>query len=407
MDFSYSQKHLAIRDQTARYVRSEINPLLDPDPTPEKFDRQLWKKCATGGFFELGIPDSYLRSGADDGSMPSGIGIQQQQFASEARISEHDLLTHVIALESFGYACDDNGLPFALTAHGCTVQQTLLQHGSDAQIKHYLPGSIAGDLIGAHAMTEADAGSDFAGIKVKAGKVEGGYRLNGEKLMITLAPVADFYILFATVNPAAGRWGLTAFLIDRSSDGLTASTPVRKIGLDSVPMGRIVLDNCFVPQNCRLGPEGAGAAIAQHSLDLERTCILASQVGQMQRQLEETLSYTRERKQFGQAIGQYQSVSNRLADMRLRLENARLLLYKTAWMRDQGDSTALESSMLKLLVSENFLASSMDAMRIHGGYSYVNNHPSGNDTRDALGGVLYAGTSDIQRNIIAGMLGLK
>ena len=253
-------------------------------------------------------------------------------------------------------------------------------------------------------MTEANAGSDSSNIMLNAARVDNGYILNGEKLMISLAPVADFCVLFATVNAKAGRWGITAFLLDTSNSSFQVSSPVKKIGLESVPMGCITLKDYFVSENSRLGPEGAGAAIAHHSLELERTCILASQVGRMKKQLEQTLQYARQRKQFNQAIIDFQAIAHRIANMQVRLETARLLLYKTAWKHDQGESTVLESSMLKLLISESFLESSIDSMRIHGGYSYIDDHHAGRDTRDALGGILYAGTSDIQRNIITGML---
>lgn len=385
MEFSYTKEQLEQNEHIVSYINTVINPMLHSNPQPENFSRDVWQKCAEGGLLEFGIPgNSSLRN--------------------ELTVGSTDVLDQVMAFESLGYACCDNGLPFALSAQGSTVQQTILQHGSEEQIAYYLPGCIAGKLIGAHAMTETEAGSDPSGMRMEAIKTEGGYQLTGEKLMISLAPVADFFVLFATVNKSAGRWGITSFLINSDTKGVTISEPVKKLGLDSAPMGCITLENAFIPENRRLGPEGAGAAIAQHSLEIERACILASQVGRMRRQLEEALTYTRERKQFGQAIGQFQSVSNRLADMRVRIETAQLLLYKTAWQRDKGESTILESSMLKLLISENFLASSMDSLRIHGGYSYTNNHLAGRDTRDALGGILYAGTSDIQRNIIAGML---
>ena len=381
MDFGYDKEQQKVREITTDFVKTKINPRLQSPPDPEKFDRSIWKACASQGLLSYGMPESWNHGG------------------------HGNLLTMVMALESFGYACDDNGLPFALASQGCTIQHSLLAHGSQAQQDAFLPGCISGDLIGATAMTEPDAGSDSNSIKMLAEKAEGGYLLSGEKLMITLAPVADFCIVFATVNKDAGRWGITAFLVELDKPGAEVIGPIPKLGLDSAPMGRIKLDGCLVPEDRRMGPEGAGAAIANHLLEIERTCILASQVGRMQRQLEDTVDYAKNRKQFGQPISGFQAVSNRMADMRVRLENARLLLYKTAWKIDQGESARLESSMLKLAISEDFLASSIDSMRIHGGYSYIEDHFSGRDTRDALGGVLYAGTSDIQRNIIASLLG--
>lgn len=382
MDFDYSRAQLVSRDLIIDFIRTQINPKLAKPADPSKFDRDLWFSCAQQGLLSFGMTAPWVST------------------------QDSSLLDMVIALESIGYACEDNGLPFALATQGCTVQQTLLHHGNAEQKKKYLPGSIAGKLIGAHAMTEPEAGSDSGSIELTACKSDKGYLLTGRKVMISLSPVADYCVLFATVNPKVGRWGVTAFLIDTNSPGFQVSEPVRKLGLDSVPMGHITLEDCFVADSQRLGPEGAGAAIAHHSLELERTCILASQVGRMQRQLELSTKHARERKQFQQPVMDFQAVSHRLANMQVRLETARLLLYKTAWKFDQGQPTLLESSMLKLLISENFLASSIDSMRIHGGYSYIEDHQSGCDTRDALGGVLYAGTSDIQRNIIAGVLDL-
>jgi len=396
MNFSLNAGNVAARTSVIDFVREVINPALESDPQPQNFDKVLWRQLAYAGFFELAMPEVWsndrLYSKRDHAGVRNTI------------LKHNNFLNQVIVLEALGYACDDNGLPFAATVQGSTVQQTLLLHGSKEQQQDYLPSCVAGDLIGSHAMTETNAGSDSAAISTQATKKGNGYLLNGEKRMITLAPIADFYIVFANVNPTVGRWGLTAFIVDKQLEGLTAFKANHKLGLDSVPIGSLNFENCFIPTSKRLGPEGAGAAIAQCSLELERSTVLANQVGQMNRQLELAVQHTRDRKQFGQAVGQFQSVSNRLADMRLRVETAQLLLYKTAWMRDQDQSTQLESSMLKLLISESFLASSIDAMRIHGGYSYLENHDAGRDTRDALGGVLYAGTSDIQRNIIAGLL---
>ncbi|MEL6803320.1 MAG: acyl-CoA dehydrogenase, partial [Bacteroidota bacterium] len=172
------------------------------------------------------------------------------------------------------------------------------------------------------------------------------------------------------------------------------------------PFGEIELHNCFVPEENRLGGEGAGFGICNHSLEFDRCGILASHIGAMERQLEECIAFAKKRKQFGQAIGKFQSISNRVADMRLRIETARLLLYKLVWLKQNNKPAMLEASMLKLLLSENFVESSLDAIRIHGGISYLSGHNSERDLRDAVGGILYAGTSDIQRNIIAKFMGL-
>jgi len=382
MDYSLTTNQQTLQKELKTFVQQEVNTQLCSEGWPVSFNRDLWKKCADAGLLSLGTKET------------------------RGLVRDSDFITMVIALETLGYTCSDNGLPFALATQVCTVQQSLLHHGSVEQKETFLAGSIEGILIGCHAMTEPEAGSDSSNISMLATPTNDGFSLTGEKIMIGLAPVADYCILFATVNPDAGRWGQTAFLIPTNTPGLTVNGPIKKLGLDSSPMGTITLSNCEIPANYLLGPQGAGAAIANHSLEFERTCILASQVGRMQRQLEIALDHAKSRKQFGRPVVEFQAVSHRLADMRVRIETARLLLYKTAWKIDQGQRAMLESSMLKLIISESFLTSSIDSMRIFGGYSYINEHETGKDVCDALGGVLYAGTSDIQRNIIAGLIEL-
>ena len=243
-------------------------------------------------------------------------------------------------------------------------------------------------------------------METTATKVDCGYRINGTKRLVSLAPIADVALVFATIDPKLGKWGVTAFLIDLNTEGVRVGATQAKMGLRTVPIGEIYFENCFLSESQRLGPEGAGASISNHSLEIERCSILASQLGAMERQLEATVQRARTRKQFGQPIGKFQAVSNRVADMKLRLETARLLLYQVAWLKERKQPAMMESAMLKLHLSESFLASSMDAIRTFGGDGYLTEHEIERDLRDAVGGVLYAGTSDIQRNIIARMLGL-
>lgn len=383
MDFTLTQSQKRVRAQMTQFATDHLCTELDNGASADAFNHELWRLCAQAGILSMGMPEEYPDT------------------------EVHDTLSAVMAMEGLGYGSVDNGLPFALNTHLWTIQHPIALHGTAEQKAQWLPAMARGECIGAHAMTEPEAGSDSSSISTLATPVEGGYELSGTKCMISLAPIADMFMLFATVNKSANKWGITAFLINRHQDGVHVSEPVEKMGLRNVPMGVITLTKCFVPTSSRLGPEGAGAALANHSLEYERCCILASQVGRMQKQVDDAVSFSRTREQFGKSIGQFQSVSNRVADMKVRLETTRLLLYKVAWMKDKKRSTVLESAMLKLVASENFLASSMDAMRIHGGRSYLTENHVEHDVRDALGGVLYAGTSDIQRNIIAGMLGLK
>jgi alkylation response protein AidB-like acyl-CoA dehydrogenase len=287
-----------------------------------------------------------------------------------------------------------------------SVQQPLATLGSPVQKQRYLARLITGEIIGAHGMTEPQSGSDAYSIRTTAEKASGGYILNGSKTLITNAPVADLAIVFATANPQRGMWGLTAFLVERGAPGFELGPPIEKMGLNGAAMGEMRLENCFVPEENRLGGEGAGARVFESSMEWERSCILACQVGAMERQLEECVQRARERRQFGQPIGNFQSVSHRIADMKVRLETARLLLYQTAWRKHKGLSAIMEAAIAKLYLSEAFTASGLDAIRTFGGEGYLTGFGVERDLRDAIGGLLYSGTSDIQRNIIAHRLGL-
>ncbi len=378
MDFSLTTEHEQLRQKMMEFAHEK----LSVNSIDRQFERDNWQRCADEGVQGMPLPSLYSNDEAKD------------------------ILTSVIAMEGLGYGCVDNGLLFALNAHIWTVQMPLLEHGNTQLKDRYLKKMANGELIAAQAMTEPDAGSDVFSLKTQAIRHSEGYVITGSKCMISLAPIADVFLVFATTNPDAGRWGVSAFYVDADTAGLTISTPTKKMGLDTVPMASLRFNECWVPESSRLGPEGAGVGIATSALEYERCCIMAGQVGRMQQQLEQSVEYARTRRQSGQTIGKFQSVSNRIADMKLRLELSRLMLYKTAWIKQQGGSAVMECAMLKLHLSEMFLASGMDAMRVHGGYGYLSETGIEKDVRDAMGGVLYGGTSDIQRNIIAGMLGL-
>ena len=383
MDFSLTPEQIALKRSIVEFAEATLNDDLERRDLSGEFPRGLWRACAAFGIQSLSVPAQYSGAAHDT-----------------------DILSGMLAMEALGYGCRDTGLTFALSAQMWTVQLPIARFGSEAQKRRYLGPMCAGECIGAHAITEEHAGSDVFSMQTLAARADGGYCLSGEKWFVSLAGVCDVALVFATVDPSLGRWGISAFLVDMNTAGVSAGESVPKMGLRTVPMARIVLDDCFVPDSARLGPEGAGGAISSESLELERCCILASQLGALQRQLERTIEHARGRRQFKQSIGKFQSVANRIADMRLRLETARLLLYKTAWLESVGEPAALEASLLKLHLSESFIDSSLDAVRTFGGRGYLSEHEVERDLRDAVGGILYAGTSDIQRNLIARLLGL-
>ena len=382
MDFGWTDEQLARRAAARDFARRELaDDALDARDHDGRFERALWERCARFGILGL--------------SVPAGLGG-----------SEIDLPTAMLVMEGLGEGCPDNGLAFALNAQLWTVQRPIVRFGSDAQKRRYLPGLCDGTLLGAHALTEPEAGSDAYSLTTRAERRGADYVLNGTKSLVTLAPIADVALVFASTNPAAGKWGVSAFVVERSSPGFRASAAQDKMGLRTVPIGSLHFEDCVVPESARLGPEGAGVSISNNSLEVERCCILASQLGAMERQLQRAIAYARSRRQFGQPIGKFQSVSNRVADMKLRIETARLLLYKVAWLVERGQPAMMEAALLKLYLSEAFVESGLDAIRIHGGIGYLSETGVERDLRDAVGGVLYAGTSDIQRNIISRLLGL-
>jgi hypothetical protein len=232
------------------------------------------------------------------------------------------------------------------------------------------------------------------------------YVLNGTKTFVTNATVADLVVAYATVDPRLGATGVTAFIIERGTPGMTVTRPLDKMGLRTSPMAEIVFEDCRVPVGNRLGREGRGAQVFDSSMEWERGCILATCLGVMRRQLEACIAHARSRKQFGRAIGKFQSVANRIVDMRVRLDTCRPLVYRIGWLKDQNRPATQEAAIAKLHVSTAFVQSSLDAVQVFGGYGYMTEQEIERDLRDAVGSTIYSGTNDIQRNIIAASLGL-
>ncbi|MDH4132772.1 MAG: acyl-CoA dehydrogenase family protein, partial [Gemmatimonadota bacterium] len=233
------------------------------------------------------------------------------------------------------------------------------------------------------------------------------YILNGSKTFVSEAPVADLFVVFGTIDPAQGALGLTGFLVERDTPGLRVGRQIEKMGLKTSPMGEVVFEDCAVPVANRLGREGRAVSIFNDSMEWERGCILASTLGTMQRLLESSVAYARERRQFGRPIGEFQSVANRLVDMKVRLEAARGVLYRAAWAKQHGHPSAgADAAVAKLFVSEALVRTGLDAVQVRGGYGFTTEYEVERDLRDAVGSTLYSGTSDIQRNLIARSLGL-
>lgn len=383
MDFSWPEEYIQYKEKVQKFASTELKTdIIKRDSTGE-FSRDLWTKC--GDFGILGLA-------------------AEPQFGGSH--SEVDVLRACLALQGFGYGCDDVGLGLAINAHLWTVMMTISKFGTEEQKKKYLPNMSSGKWIGAHGLTEDSSGSDVFSMQMSATETDGGYILNGHKRLVTLAPLCDVALIFASTNADHGKWGITAFLVDAESDGFKRMQVQQKMGLRTVPIGRLELENCFVPKENILGAAGAGWSISSYSLEYDRCCMLACKLGSMEKQLELAVDYAKTRKQFGESIGNFQAISHRLADMKSRLEIAKLLLSKMAWMKKNDIPGMLDGAILKLFLSESYVESSLDAIRIFGGSGYLTENGIERGLRDAVGGIIYAGTSDIQKNIIASHLGL-
>lgn len=381
MDFGWSDEHNLFREQVIRFAERELAGSMISSDAESAFDAKAWQKCAEFGIQGLPFPRAY--------------GGQ-----------EADPLTVMMAMEALGYGCRDNGLIFSINAQMWACMTPIARYGTEEQKQQYLPGLCDGSLIAAHAMTEPDTGSDAFNLATTAVEDDDGFVLNGSKIFATNAPISDLLLVFATMDRSLGFAGLCAFVVERETRGLTVGKPLHKMGLRTSPMSEVFFDDCRVPTTSLLGRRGAGMAMFNHAMEWERSFILASVVGTMQRQLERTVTYARTRKQFGKHVGSFQSVSNRIVDMQLRLETSRLLLYRLGWRMSRGEATAADAALVKLHLSECFVQSSLDAVQVHGGYGYMAEFEIERELRDAIGSRLYSGTSEIQRNIAARGLGL-
>lgn len=345
------------------------------------FTRAEWQAAAGLGLTGLCVPAEY--GGAGLGALDTAL-----------------------CLEAFGAACADAGLVFAVAAHllACTVP---VRDFADAAVRaELLPGLAGGRLIAANAMTEAGAGSDLSRLAVTARRDGGDYVLDGVKSFASNAPVADVLVTYAVTDPSAGFLGVSGFAFPRALPGVTVSAPFEKMGLCGCPAGTVTFERCRVPARYRLGGEGQGGMVFQHSMVWERACLFALYLGVMARQLGQCVAHARSRRQFDRPIGGFQAVSHRIAEMRRRLESARLLLYRACWLLDEGRDHLGAVAVAKVATSEAAVANSLDAIQIFGGAGYL--RPAGieEQLRDCVPATIFSGTTEIQREIIAREAGL-
>lgn len=369
-----SEIQTAIRDSVRDFAQAEIKPNSAAFEAAKGYPTALFEQMAALGLMGMTAPEKAGGTGAD-------------------------YISYALALMEIAAA--DGALSTIVSIQNSLIVSGLLKDGTAEQQARFLPGLIAGKTIGAFALTETDAGSDASAIRTRAEKVDGGYRLNGAKQFITSGRTAGIAIVYAVTDPQAGKRGISGFIVPTDSAGYSVDKVEHKLGQHASDTCAIRFDDLFVPEDLRLGAEGAGYGIALSNLEAGRIGIAAQCVGMAQAALEIAVDYAKDRKSFGKPIIEHQAVGFRLADLAARLEAARQLVLHAASMKDGGLPCLKEASMAKLVASETAEAVVSGAIQTLGGYGYLEEFGVAKIYRDVRVCQIYEGTSDIQRMVIA------
>ncbi len=384
MDFSYTDEQKLLREEIIRFAQQELNKDVVKRDREQIFPHELWLKCGEMKLPGLPVPEEYGGGGLDS-------------------------LSTAMALEALGYGCHDGGLVFSICAHLLACVIPIWKFGSEEQMRRYLPGLCNGKIIAVNAMSEPDSGSDAFAMRTRAVATPDGegFRINGTKTFSSNGPVADLAVTFALTDPEKGyHGGVTTFLVEKETPGFRSSKKWDKMGLRTSPIGELVYEDVYVPASAVLGKAGAGSTQFTHSMDWERACLVACHVGTMERLIEKSVNHARTRKQFGQTIGKFQAISHRMADMKVKLEASRWLVYKAAWELERSKKVSMDAAIAKLFASESLVQTALDAVQIFGGYGFMTEYEIERALRDAVASTVYSGTSEMQKNIIARWLGL-
>ncbi|MBE0500931.1 MAG: acyl-CoA dehydrogenase family protein [Desulfuromonadales bacterium] len=369
------------RETLVAFSRQELDYDMTAYEKGDLFPWEAWRKCAEMQILAQPFPEEY-----------GGGGV--------------DFMTTMISLNALGYACKDAGLVHAIaTQILCGLQ--ILHFGSERLKQRYLPLLCRGEKVFAQAITEPGSGSDALSMRTSATKKRDTYILSGSKTFITNGPIADVVIVFAVSDPEKkSLGGISCLVVEDGMKGFEKCRPLKKMGLSTLQNGELFFDNCVVAFEQLLGKEGQGAIIFNESMEWERSLLPAAHLGTMERILEISVTYAKERHAFKKPIGSYQSVANKLSSMKMNLELGKGILYRCAALKDNRKRAALDASICKLFISESLKQACLDAVQIHGGYGYMSEYEIERDLRDSIAATIYSGTSELQHNIIARFLGV-
>ena len=373
LQYGHSEELGLLRDTVYQFASREIAPRAASIDQDNQFPSDLWSKMGDLGLLGITTPEQY--GGSNMG-----------------------YLAHAIAMEEISRASASVGLSYGAHSNLCLNQIKL--NGSETQRSHYLPKLCSGDHIGALAMSEPGAGSDVVSMRLRADRQGEDFVLNGNKMWITNGPDADVYVIYAKTDPDAGSKGITAFIVERDAPGFSRAPKLDKLGMRGSNTCELVFEDCHGPASAILGQEGAGVKVLMSGLDYERAVLSGGPVGILQACLDVVLPYVHEREQFGQAIGEFQLIQGKLADMYARCSASRAYLYAVCEALDRGEQSRKDAAAVILYTAEAATQSALDAIQLLGGNGYINDYPTGRLLRDAKLYEIGAGTSEIRRMLV-------
>ena len=377
MDFSISKKEQLCLNMIREFAEKEVKPLAAEVDEEERFPIETVRKMGPLGIMGIPIPKEYGGAGGNN-------------------------ILYTMAVEELSRVCATTGV--IVSAHTSLCCAPIMEHGTEEQKMKYLPKLATGEWIGAFGLTEPNAGTDASAQQTFAVKEGDHYVLNGSKIFITNAEYADVYIIMAMTDKSQGTRGISAFIVEKSFPGFSVGKKEKKMGIRGSATCELIMENCIVPAENLLGKEGKGFSIAMKTLDGGRIGIASQALGIAQGAMDETVKYTKERKQFGKPLCKFQNMQFQLADMQTRIEASRLLVRKAAWKKDGKIPYSADAAMAKLFAAETAMEMTTKAVQYHGGYGYTREYPVERMMRDAKITEIYEGTSEVQRMVIAGQL---
>ena len=377
MDFSTTKTQQLFLQMIREFAEKEVKPLAAEIDDEERFPAETVEKMARLGIMGIPVPKEYGGAGGDN-------------------------VLYTMAVEELSRVCATTGV--VVSAHTSLCCAPIMEHGTEEQKRKYLPKLASGEWIGAFGLTEPNAGTDASAQQTTAVREGDHYVLNGNKIFITNASAANVFIIMGMTDKSQGTRGISAFIVERDFPGFSVGKKEKKLGIRGSATCELIMENCIVPAENLLGKEGKGFSIAMKTLDGGRIGIASQALGIAQGAMDETVKYTKERKQFGKPIAKFQNTQFQMADLETRIQAARLLVRRAAWKKDRKEPYSADAAMAKLFAAETAMDMTTKAVQFHGGYGYTREYPVERMMRDAKITEIYEGTSEVQRMVIAGQL---